>query len=282
MKFQQTHQIDTTTAGQIACDFLAEASGLSKQKIKDAMTKGAIWLKRHNKPRRRLRRAKEVLQNRDRLELFYDETLLDRKADAPLCLLDANGYSVWFKPAGVVAQGNDWCDHLSIQRIAELTLEPKRSAFVVHRLDRETAGLMLLAHSQGMAANLSEQFQKRSVTKHYLCQALGETPAAGDIDQKLDGKPAQTLYKRLSFDASSNSSWVDVEILTGRTHQIRRHLDRIGHPVMGDPKYGNGNKNSLGLQLFAVKLAFTCPITRELKTFELSREFLMQHCAIAD
>lgn len=282
MKIQQTHSIDTSTAGQIACDFLAEATCISKQKIKDAMSKGAVWLKRHNKPRRRLRRAKEVLQNRDKLELFYDETLLARKAEGALCLLDANGYSVWFKPAGVVAQGNDWCDHLSIQRIAEQTLEPQRSAFVVHRLDRETAGLMLLAHSKGIAANLSEQFQKRTVMKHYFCQTLGETPAAGEISAKLDGKAAQTLYTRLSYDSGSNTSWIDVEILTGRTHQIRRHLDHIQHPVMGDPKYGKGNKNKLGLQLFAVKLAFACPTTRELKTFELSREFLEKHCSLAD
>ena len=282
VKLEQTYTIDPTTADQIACDFLADATGISKQKIKDAMTKGAVWLKRHNKPRKRLRRAKEVLQNRDKLELFYDETLLARKAEGTTCLLDANGYSVWFKPAGVVAQGNDWCDHLSIQRIAEQTLEPKRTAFVVHRLDRETAGLMLLAHSQGIAANLSEQFQKRSVTKHYLCQTLGETPAHGEISTKLDGKAAQTRFTRLSYDSASNTSWLDVEILTGRTHQIRRHLDRIQHPVMGDPKYGKGNKNKLGLQLFAVKLAFTCPTTRELKTFELSREFLESHCSIED
>jgi len=281
MKVQQNHLIDATNAGQIASDFLAEKSGLSKQKIKDAMTKGAIWLKRHNKPRRHLRRAKEVLQNRDRLEIFYDEALLSRKVEGALCLHDASGYSVWFKPAGAVAQGNDWCDHLSIQRIAEQTLEPKRTAFVVHRLDRETAGLMLLAHSKGVAANLSEQFQKRDVTKHYLCQVRGETPLSGEIDAKLDGKAAQTLYKRLSYDSTSNTSWLNVEILSGRTHQIRRHLELIAHPVMGDPKYGRGNKNSLGLQLFAVKLAFTCPVSRELKTFELSQEFLQQHGSIA-
>ena len=280
MKLQQTHSIDQTTAGQIACDFIAESSGVSKQKVKDAMSKGAVWLKRHNKPRRRLRRAKEVLQNRDKLELYYDETLLARKPEGAICLHDANSYSIWFKPAGVVAQGNDWCDHLSIQSIAEQTLEPKRTAFVVHRLDRETAGLILIAHSQGIAANISEQFQKRTVTKHYLCQALGETPATGEINTKLDGKAASTLYKRLSYDANSNTSWLDVEILTGRTHQIRRHLETIKHPVMGDPKYGRGNKNKQGLQLYAVKLAFTCPTTRELKTFELSNEFLQQHTSL--
>ena len=107
-------------------------------------------------------------------------------------------------------------------------------------------------------------------------------PENPDELAKLDGKAAQTRFTRLSYDSASNTSWLDVEILTGRTHQIRRHLDRIQHPVMGDPKYGKGNKNKLGLQLFAVKLAFTCPTTRELKTFELSREFLESHCSIAE
>lgn len=281
MKIQKTLNIDDKSSGKLALDLLAESTGISKQKIKDAMTKGAVWLKRHNKPRKRCRRAKEVVQNRDRIELFYDEQLLTRKPSEPQCLVDSQGYTLWFKPEGIVAQGNDWCDHLSLQRIAEQTLTPTRTAFVVHRLDRETAGLMLLAHSKGMAANLSEQFQKRSITKEYLCQVLGETPLSGEIDKKLDGKPAQTRYKRQSYNSDTNTSWLEVEILTGRTHQIRRHLASIDHPVMGDPKYGQGNKNSDGLQLFAVKLVITCPFSHELKTFELSQSFLQEHAKVS-
>jgi len=281
MKIQKTLNIDEHSAGQLALDLLADATGISKQKIKDAMTKGAVWLKRHNKPRKRLRRAKDEVQNRDCLELFYDSDLLARKPKAPECLVDAQGYTLWFKPEGIVAQGNDWCDHLSIQRIAEQSLKPNRTAFVVHRLDRETAGLMLLAHSKGMAANLSEQFQKRTIAKHYLCQVLGEAPIKGEINTKLDAKPALTRYVRTEYNADTHTSWLDVEILTGRTHQIRRHLESIAHPVMGDPKYGQGNKNSDGLQLFAVKLVINCPITKELKTFELSHSFLQEHACIS-
>lgn len=275
MKFQQNYSIDKDTAGQLACDYLADQSGISKQKVKDAMNKGAVWLMRVNKPRKRLRRAKELLQNRDQLELFYDEMLLTRKAETAICLHDAQSYSVWYKPAGLVAQGNDWCDHLALLRIAELTLEPKRPAYLIHRLDRETAGLMLIAHTQGIAANLSTQFQQRRVTKHYRCEVLGQTDESGEINSKLDGKSALTRYQRLAYNPDLNTSYLNVEILTGRTHQIRRHLDRIGHPVMGDPKYGRDNKNSTGLKLFAVLLEFTCPISSKPVKFELSDQFLI-------
>lgn len=280
MKIQLARTIDVQTAGQNLTDFLAEQSGISKLKLKSAMTKGAVWLKRANKPRKRLRRAKETLQVRDKIELFYDEDLLTRITPDPICLHDTQGYTLWFKPAGLVAQGSDWCDHLALLRIAEISLKPHRPSFLVHRLDRETAGLMLVAHSQGIAAHLSEQFQTRKVNKHYRCEVLGEIDVNGEICTKLDSKSAITRFKRLSYDAKANTSWLDVEILTGRTHQIRRHLEAIGHPVIGDPKYGRGNKNATGLQLYAVLLGFECPIAKRPVKFELSEDYLVEHAGL--
>ncbi len=280
MKIELKLSIDKSTADQTATDLLSAEAGLSKQKIKDAMSKGAAWIRRHNKARKRLRRVKEVLKPGDQIELYYDEALLNRIPPEPQCLHDAQGYSVWFKPAGLVAQGNDWSDHLALLRIAEQKLEPKRQTYLVHRLDRETSGLMLIAHNQGIAANLSGQFQQRKVNKHYRCEVLGETSKAGEITRKLDGKSAITRFERLNYNAESNTSWLDVEILTGRTHQIRRHLESIKHPVIGDPKYGCGNKNDAGLQLYAVLLAFDCPITKHPVRFELSDDFLTTHAGL--
>jgi tRNA pseudouridine32 synthase/23S rRNA pseudouridine746 synthase len=60
---------------------------------------------------------------------------------------------------------------------------------------------------------------------------------------------------------------------SGRKHQIRRHFDMIGHPVMGDPRYGKGNKNAEGLQLLATSLKFKCPFTHEKRVFETTAEF---------
>ena len=277
MKIELEKTIVAEHAGVAVTDFLAQETGISKQKIKDAMAKGACWLKRGNRGRKRLRKVKEPLLKNDQVSFYYDSDLLSRTTQGARCLVDAQGYSVWFKPAGLVAQGNDWCDHLAITRIAELTMEPKRSSFLIHRLDRETAGLVVIAHKQGVAGAISREFQNRKVEKRYRCLVKGEAPLEGEINNTLDGKTAHTRYTRLNVDTSNNTSDLLVEILTGRTHQIRRHLNSIGHPVMGDPRYGENNKNESGMQLFAVKLAFRCPIQQRTVTFELSNEFLKEH-----
>ncbi|WP_432698290.1 RluA family pseudouridine synthase [Marinobacterium sp. YM272] len=276
MKLTLERTIDAQNSGRKAVDYLAEGSGLPKQRIKDAMTKGAVWLRR-GRNRKRLRKATEVLKKDDQLVLFYDAELLSRTADAPICLHDARAYSVWFKPAGILSQGNDYGDHLSLLRIAEQQLEPKRAAFPVHRLDRETAGLVLIAHKAGIAAQLSALFRDNQVDKIYRTRVLGYTPDAGSVDARLDGKRAHTRYRRLAFDAVANMSELEVQIDTGRTHQIRRHLAGIDHPVIGDPRYGQGNKHPAGLQLWALGLSFTCPLSRQKASFELSEAFLQQH-----
>lgn len=265
--------VDQQHNGRKASDFLAEASGLSKQRIKDAMTKGAVWLRR-GRNRKRLRKVTESLKSGDSLMLFYDADLLSRVAEPPVCLHDARGYSVWFKPAGILSQGNDYGDHLSLLRLAEQTLEPKRAAFPVHRLDRETAGLVLVAHKAGVAAQLSALFRDNQVDKTYLVRVLGNTQESGSIEARLDGKNARTHYRRVDYGPQSDISELEVKIDTGRTHQIRRHLDGIGHPVIGDPRYGKGNKHHAGLQLWAIALTFTCPLRRQNASFELSPEFL--------
>ncbi|WP_027854262.1 RluA family pseudouridine synthase [Marinobacterium litorale] len=278
MKIEIITTIESEQAGTKATDFLAKSSELSRQRIKDAMAKGAVWLKR-SRGRKRLRKATEVLKRGDRIELHYDDDLLSRTAPTPLCLHDAKGYSIWFKPAGLLSQGNDFGDHLSLLRLAEQMLEPRRAAFPVHRLDRETAGLMIVAHKANLASQLSALFREHKIEKHYRAWILGELPDRGQIDARLDGKAAHTRYQRLAYNADLNQSLADIEIDTGRTHQIRRHLAGVGHPVIGDPRYGEGNKNREGLQLYATQLAFECPLQRRPVKFELSDTFLVEHCA---
>ena len=130
----------------------------------DAMIKGAVRAKGKKGGMRRLRRAKTVLKAGDKIEFYYDEKLLSLSPQSSVCLDDRIHYTVWYKPPGLLAQGTAFGDHCSLARQAEL-LFPSRPSFLVHRLDREAEGLMLLAHSRAAAAKLSELFQKGGVIK---------------------------------------------------------------------------------------------------------------------
>jgi tRNA pseudouridine32 synthase/23S rRNA pseudouridine746 synthase len=244
------------------CDFLAEQAGLSKSKVKDAMAKGAVWLGRRGGKRRRLRRATTPLRPGDVVELYYDADLLRIEPPAARCVDDQRHYSVWFKPVGLLAQGTDYGDHCALQRQVENHFHPRRPVFLVHRLDREAAGLMLIAHDGGAAARLSALFSEHHITKYYTVRVRGEVKQRqGEIGLPLDGKPALTRYEVIDYDPDADVTILDVSIATGRLHQIRRHFAMIGHGVMGDPKYGNGNKNRDGMQLTATGLHFRCPFT---------------------
>ena len=75
----------------------------------------------------------------------------------------------------------------------------------------------------------------------------------------------------LACDAANQTSRLEIRTATGRKYQIRRHLAGSGHPVMGDPVYGSGNKNTVGLQLCATRLTFTCPYRRDRVVFDLNQ-----------
>jgi len=261
-----------SNTGEAVADFLTAKSGLSKSKLKDAMNKGAVWLKKKKGGMKRLRRATAVLKKGDHIELHYDERILSITPPSADCLSDRGNYSAWYKPPGMTAQGTLYGDHCSLMRYAELFFSSQRKVFLVHRLDREASGVILIAHDRFAAAALSALFQKNLITKRYRAEVvgdLGEKDPRGTIKLPLDGKSAMTEYQVLSYDPGRNTTAVDIVIRTGRLHQIRRHFEMIGHPVMGDPKYGKGNKNSEGMKLIAVSLRFKCPFTGKEVEFSL-------------
>ncbi len=260
--FKATLQAGQTEA---ACSFLASRTGMSKLKIKDAMNKGAVWIKKKGRMQR-LRKATALLHASDYIELHFDGKLLALKPPVPTLISDQEHYSVWYKPAGLMAQGTMFGDHCSLLRQAELFFKGMRKTFLVHRIDREADGVMIIAHTKEAAARLSELFRKNRVEKRYRIEVLGdlaEKGESGNITLPLDGKESLTEYGGASYNRAENSSVADVIIRTGRTHQIRRHFAMIGHPVMGDPKYGQGNKNREGMKLTAVSLKFRCPFSRK-------------------
>ena len=261
--------------GQNAVDVLHREADLPRQRIKSAMTKGAVWVTRGRKTQR-IRRAKRALRSGDELHLYYDDEILAEEPTPPGLVADVGSYSVWDKSPGLRSQGSRWGDHCTVVRWAEQHLTPERSAFTVHRLDRAASGLILVAHSKKIAAALSSIFRSRKVEKRYAVTVhgdLGEHPDPLRVETAIDGKSAASEVALLGVTRDRRYSQLEVRIETGRKHQIRRHLAQLGHPVVGDRLYGSGSDDGVDLQLRACLLAFRCPVSGEKVEYHASAEF---------
>jgi tRNA pseudouridine32 synthase / 23S rRNA pseudouridine746 synthase len=175
------------------------------------------------------------------------------------------------KPDGLLAvpgRGADKRDCLSARIQREFP-----DALVVHRLDMSTSGLMVLARGADMQRRLSMMFHDREVSKRYVAVVAGRLDAFGEIDlpiavdwpnrprRKIDlesGKPALTRYRLLAYDAAADVSRMELEPVTGRTHQLRLHMAASGHPMLGDALYGDAD-SAPRLLLHACSLSFAHP-----------------------
>ena len=198
--------------------------------------------------------------------------------------------AVW-KPPGVLTQGDasgepslmDWVKRW----LAERYHKPGNVFLgLIHRLDRPVSGVLLFAKTSKAASRLSQQFRERSVEKHYLACVEGAlTPPHGRLAHFIahtegsrsvrvsnaahtGAKSASLRYDTRWTDASV--SILDVELETGRKHQIRAQLAHVGHPIVGDRLYGaRRSGDSAAIALCSVSLAFTHPITKQPLTIEL-------------
>ena len=160
---------------------------------------------------------------------------------------------------------------------------------IVHRLDKDTSGLLMVAKNDRAHQNLSDQLRNRTMEKHYLAVVDGcMRETSGFIDKPIarskkdrkkmaidpEGRESQTEWTLI--ENLKNAALLDVHILTGRTHQIRVHMQSLHHPVAGDPIYGQKNGVKVPrLMLHAHTLAFDHPVTGERLHFtaEPSEEF---------
>jgi tRNA pseudouridine32 synthase/23S rRNA pseudouridine746 synthase len=183
------------------------------------------------------------------------------------------------KPAGLLSvpgRGPAHADSLASRIQARFP-----EARIVHRLDMATSGLIIMALGAEMERRLSIAFQQRAVHKLYIAMVAGQpTPESGEITlpliadwpnrprQKVDlqlGKPSLTGYTVLEYDSASDTSRVELCPHTGRTHQLRVHLQAIGHPILGDELYGDNatHKPAPRLLLHATALRLPHPLTGE-------------------
>ena len=177
------------------------------------------------------------------------------------------------KPAGLLAvpgRGADKSDSLASRIQAEFP-----DALIVHRLDMATSGLLVFARGVEMHRRLSHLFRERLVTKCYVAVVAGKVePSTGEINlpligdwpnrpkQKVDsiiGKHSLTRYRLLEHDIDMDISRLELEPVTGRTHQLRVHMATIGHPILGDALYGVQGVERL--MLHACSLNFTHPLS---------------------
>lgn len=191
----------------------------------------------------------EMLSVGDKVECFYESDKSLKQVDKIKLIYDDQNIAIAIKPIGVESCGD------SLNTIEKLT-----GYIAVHRLDTNTSGLIILAKNEDVKEKFVDIFKNNLVEKRYICEVAGDSDFKGDIysafifkDSKM-GKVYVSNIKKSGYQEIKTrfktikhgqiSSIVECELLTGKTHQIRAHLAYLGHPILGDNKYGKGKTNA--------------------------------------
>jgi 23S rRNA pseudouridine1911/1915/1917 synthase len=241
-------------AGASLLEFLARSLDLSKGRAKSLLDARCVLVNR-----RRVWMARHALCKGDLVEVIPDR---DRPArvDTRAALFEDAAFLVVDKPSGVLSNGPDSLE----DRLRRERKEPALQA--VHRLDRDTTGCLLFARDASAFEQIVELFKQHEVSKSYDAIVHGTfPPQIRVIDAPVDDLPAVTHVSVV--DAGREATHVRLRIETGRTHQIRRHLELKRHPVVGDRQYATrvaATDRSLKAprqMLHASELAFKHPRT---------------------
>jgi len=177
--------------------------------------------------------------------------------------------AIVFKPAGIVTRGNT---RRTVHRALRhnMDISPLEDALPMpdpcHRLDYKTAGLLIAARTVSARLALLRMFAEREIHKGYRALITGRLDGEGTIETPLDGKACLSRWRAVEHTQSLHVDWfttVELEPVTGRTHQLRRHMAELGHPILGDEVYTRGEKllRRQGLFLASLHLDFIHPMT---------------------
>jgi 23S rRNA pseudouridine955/2504/2580 synthase len=280
-------EVSADEAGQRIDNYLiARLKGVPKSRVYSALRSGEVRINS-----KRVEASRKVAAG-DRIRV-PPVRMAEREEEVPAphfklpVLFEDDHLLAIDKPAGIAVHGGSGVAHGVIESLRSMRPEA-RFLELVHRLDRETSGVLLVAKRRSALVPLHELMRTRSMDKRYLVgvkgrfrnevqrvrAALEKRDVAGEkrVSVAEGGQEAETVFRRISRGAEA--SLLEAELLTGRTHQIRVHLQHLKHPVLGDDKYGDFELNKRlrkeGLKrmfLHAAKLSFEHPATH--RTLEL-------------
>lgn len=257
----------------------------NKSEVQEAIVKKQIFL--NNKPAN----ADDSVRNGDFIQIeivkdFVEKTPPKRQKkqakkprfdiEMPIFFED-DWLIIVNKPGGIAVNGNrnktvENAIKGQYQKSSQSDALP--SPVATHRLDVPTKGLVMLAKTKSALVNINKLFQTGKVDKTYYAVVHGKTPDKGRIEAPIDGKKSITEYERIQLVPSrifKHLSLLKLKPITGRTHQLRIHLNNLGHLIVGDKLYMNRQKTILGKGLFlcACELSFRHPMSKEMIQLEI-------------
>lgn len=252
------HQVRPEQEGMPLQDFLARQLNLSRNKAKAILDLRQAFVNG-----RRIWMTKHALKKGDVVEVIVPgQSDQRKKPPTPIILFQDNEYLVVNKAPGRLSNGPDSLE----ADLRAMMNQPNLQA--VHRLDRDTSGCILIARSKDAFDKAVELFKEQKISKVYHTLAAGQIKERERrIEYALEGEPAVTHLHLVA--SNPGASHLKVKIETGRTHQIRKHLAYIGHPVLGDRNYaGRGAipeefRQIERQMLHAASLTFTSPFTHQ-------------------
>ncbi len=238
----------------------------TKSAVKKAIKKGLILI--NNTPAT----TGQFLIGGEVIDLYQNEKNSKPTIEIKIEVLFEDEYlAIINKPAGITVSGNKkWTlenalpNNLTKCSLSDALLRPEP----IHRLDHPTSGILLIGKTSKSVIQLNKLFEEKNIQKKYVAISVGQLPEKGIIKTAIDGKNATTQYTRKAQITSEKFTFlnlVELSPITGRKHQLRKHLSSIGSPILGDKDYGKEGEILFGngLYLHAFQLSFIHPFTKE-------------------